>query len=530
MSPRFVLAILLAWTGCSGPVGLEIQLQADVELEGWVVVVAAGSEAARVVSCPSGIDGPLTCTAQGAHFDGAEGPLQVTVKAHPFEQRSEIVDAATLPQEEGTATWSVPLVQLGPWEQTEDYATGFDSDDWDGFLSRSVPADTELGPTHLIKFYLADLQGSPRVYFQDTLRHPLHYDFARDVLSVPGTTTDFWLNTYRGEDRAAMAGTLVLYDAVQMSGSSGEGSVEAPIAVTFFPADNLSPALALRALTLLEDRLGFVPFIGGSPHRVHYLPAGTDAEEQIAADHDAFDRLDAAWLRRIDLWGNTELQILNEGEAYGTLRRLSPEELQTTVVSMQDVVILTRLPNELPLVGGTISEEFQTPLAHVNLTAMARGTPNIAWLHAAEDPAVSVLIGTLVHFVVSGGTFTLEAADLVDAQAFWANHHPDPVELSADLEADGLPGFEEIGFDDAGSVGVKAANLAELRNLLGPLAPDGFAVPFRHSASFANDTAWTADLCDGASEDCEAEGSSAEFFGAARDLCLGLGPALSLRG
>ena len=34
------------------------------------------------------------------------------------------------------------------------------------------------------------------------------------------------------------------------------------------------------------------------------------------------------------------------------------------------------VPNDIPLVGGLITEAFQTPLAHVNVLSQNRGTPN----------------------------------------------------------------------------------------------------------------------------------------------------------
>ena len=72
--------------------------------------------------------------------------------------------------------------------------------------------------------------------------------------------------------------------------------------------------------------------------------------------------------------GGLRLQLLNQGVGYGTLRVMSPADLEAEPVSYQDIVVLTRLPNEAPLSGGTITEELQTPLAHVNVAARARGT------------------------------------------------------------------------------------------------------------------------------------------------------------
>lgn len=61
------------------------------------------------------------------------------------------------------------------------------------------------------------------------------------------------------------------------------------------------------------------------------------------------------------------MQLLNPGEAYGTLRLLSPCNLIIPPVAHREIVILSRLPNELPLVGGTIPEELRIErLEHIN--------------------------------------------------------------------------------------------------------------------------------------------------------------------
>ena len=524
-----IVAVALAG-GCHGTATVEVDVGPDAASGDYVVVVAREDGAISTVACPGGDADGLTCTDAGAAITEARGSIEVTVKARGMDFRSTEVKVRDLPREGDVRRLDLALAALPAFEVTDDYATGFGAEDGGLFDAMSVSADTELGRARLVKFYLEDVQGDPKVYFQNTPLHPLHYDFAREVLGVTGTNTDFWLDTYQGTDRTAMAGTLVVYDDVVAASASVGGDVQAPVAITFFPADDLTPAQARLAHELLEERLGFAPLVGGDPNRVVYLPAGSDQEDQLAAERDLFDHRGSAWMLHHELWGNTTLQFLNDGEAYGTLRRMTPTELAATVVSYTDVLLLTTLPNDLPIVGGTITEEFQTPLAHVNLAARARGTPNLAWLDAAADPNVQSLLGHLVHFKVADDDFVLEAATVEQAEAFWASRTVVPVALTADLTADGLYDFAELGFADSTRVGTKAANLAELHSVLGDGSPDGFAVPFAWYDRTLRESLMSAPACGLARTACVTDGRAQAVCDDAADICLAYADPESLRG
>lgn len=453
-------------------------------------------------TCPGGGDADLTCDGTDALLAEA-GSVVVKARGHHFT-------AVTV-----TGDVVVPLDPLPPPEITADYRTGLV--DLADFKALGVPAATELGPVELVKF-LVDLRGDPVVYLQDTKKQPLHYAFAHQVLGAAMTLSEFEAATYHGADRTFMAGTLVRYP--DRTVETARGPLDSPLAVTFFPSDDLSPAQALHVHQLLEERLAFVP-LDGSEGRLAYLPAGSQQQGELDAEAPLFAARDAAWMSQGELWGAVDVQLLNPGVAYGTLRVMTPEELETAVVSFTDVLVLVRLPNHLPIVGGTITEELQTPLAHVNVAARARGTPNMALLGASQDPRVAPLVGTLVRLEVTPAGFDLRAATLEEASAFWAARADKPLLVpDADVERDGLLAFADIGFGDALAVGVKAANVAELSHLLKGKAPSGFAVPFHHYDRFMDETLVNALLCKGAKADCLAEGRPAAVCDGAHGVCL----------
>ncbi len=495
---------------------------ADGETPGHYVVAVDYHNERRVrVSCPSGEGSTpnIECVESGLLIRDGSANITATVKSRGYHFTTDSFDTASLPQLDGSPTFAVQLAALSEFEDNDDFTTGYDDPGGlERFVEMSRFADTEMGPTRSVKFYIGDIQSSPKVYFINTVKHVLHYDFVHEVLGVDLLRAEYDDVTYRGEDRTGMAGTIILFESASAWSEALGLEAVAPIAVTFFPTDNLSPTMAAKAHRLVEERLAFAP-LDGEEHRAVYLPAGENQERDLTEDKPLLRRLDAPWMHRDELYGNVTLQILNPGIAYGTLVRLSPEELEKRIVSYNDILVLTRLPNDLPIVGGTITEELQTPLSHVNLASLARGTPNIALLGAAEDERVADHLGRLVRFEVSEGSFRIDEATLSEAMSFWQSRTPEPVVPEVDLELTGLPGFEELDFFDSVRVGAKAANLAQIWKVLGEKAPYGFAVPFYYYDEFMHEAIVTTPLCDEAKTDCLGEGRDESVCEQARQIC-----------
>ncbi|MBN1656426.1 MAG: hypothetical protein JXA30_21835 [Deltaproteobacteria bacterium] len=512
----------VAGTDDAPPLNVSITHQGKAIDEVFLVVAADEADEVESIYCPSkrSLSHNLVCADSGFRIERPARRFELTVKVPGYRHVSRIIDTADLASDEAEKTLEIALVELEPFEYEQHYCTGFElADGLERFERMAVVTQGEFGPAQAIKFYISDLATQPRVYFQNTVSYPLHYDFARRVLKLPLSLSQFEADTYYGEARPAMAGTLIRYPSLEAESKTKKDKIRAPVTLTFFPSDNLTPTQALQAYQLIEERTLFLSLSGGQD-RLVYLPAGATQEEQAAGASGGFARRGALWMAHSGLFGNLSLQILNPGLAYGTLRRLSPDEIETTVLSFTDIVILTRLPNDLPIVGGTITEELQTPLAHVNIAARNRGTPNIALLDAGQRPEIAGLLGKLVRFEVKDGDYTLVESDIETAQAFWRDRRPDPVAPDFDLSNIGLLGFEELGFEDSIRVGVKAANLAELSQLLKEQAPRGFAVPFYYYDRFIRLASLSRPLCEEAQSDCVKEGRQAEICQSAFELCL----------
>jgi hypothetical protein len=483
------------------------------------VAVVTDSEESVTVSCPDGARGPLRCAAKGLDVELAP-PFTLTVKSHGFAHRTVDVSETSL---------KIKLDRLPEPLVTEDYSTGFGEGELERFLDLAVAQTTELGPTYSVKFYVESLTGVPTVYFQNTKKYPLHYGFATSVLHLTSSLDDFELATYHGPSRDAAAGTLVYYPSVAASTERYPTELKAPITLNFFPTDDLSPELVVAVHRLVEERLGFASLHGGK-RRLAYLPAGEQQVRQADGDSARFSARDAARLTQAELFSNITFQSLNPGVTFGTLRVVTQVDDVEETVAFTDILLLPNLPNQLPVVAGTMTETVQTPLSHVNVAARTRGTPNMSLRDARHSDAVAPYLDKLVRFEVRPDGFSLTAATEAEALAFYALRKPARSVPAFELTRTGLPSFEELGFADALSVGAKAANLAELRRLLGELAVDGFAVPMSAYDAYMKHNVVTAAHCGDAKSACLEEQRSAADCDDAEQRCgVAAAAALSLQ-
>jgi pyruvate, water dikinase len=517
---RLAAWVVVALPACGTPEAAKRQIRVRATdrdaTPSFFATVSWQSGSIESVSCPpDASQGPqhLHCTQTGFEVLDEKPLAQVTLRS-----RGYAFGSTPLAGETGSSTLAIsPLAEA---ESTDDYATRLDGPEClDNLQGLALPFASDVGDSFSVKFYIRNLDREPEVYFQNTRKYPLHFDFARKVLGVPGTADDFAQNTYAGRERPAMAGTLIFYPAVHGGAQGATSEVAAPWTLNFFPSDDLTTAQVRLAHGLIEERLTCASWTGPTK-RLVYVPASNERESDAALDTSNFERAGIGWMSHADLLGGLRMQALNDGVAFGTLLQLTPGELANRVVSFRDILLLSRLPNELPLVGGSITEEFQTPLSHVSIAARSRGTPNLAYPGASRDPAVFSLRGELVRFEVAGGGFTLRAAKLDEAEAFWNGGARERYVPTFDTSTTGIPEFAEVGFADSIRVGTKAANLAELSHFLGVHAPrKGLAIPFHYYEQFMTSSRTSSDLCDAAERDCAEAGREAPTCERARPLC-----------
>jgi hypothetical protein len=203
-------------------------------------------------------------------------------------------------------------------------------------------------------------------------------------------------------------------------------------------------------------------------------------------------------------------QSLNPAVGFGTLQFVPARELEEAELGPNVIVVTDDVPNGTAFMGGLITEAFQTPLAHVNVLARGRGTPNMSLKGARSDPRVKSLLGKLVRLEVKPADFELREATAAEADAYWQSRMPtgERLEPVADLSVRGLVALSDVDYSWIDSVGSKAAGIAELYRVSEPsiYCPDrtlplfvpagAFAVPFAHYMDHFRDSGAQAVLAE----------------------------------
>ncbi|MFH9349995.1 PEP/pyruvate-binding domain-containing protein [Kitasatospora sp. NPDC017646] len=174
-----------------------------------------------------------------------------------------------------------------------------------------------------------------------------------------------------------------------------------------------------------------------------------------------------------ELYSTAAFVPLNAGEAYGRLRVYSSQEeyrADGEPLAWHDIVVMPRVPEDIPRVAGIIHTEHTTPLSHINVMASGWRIPNAVGIGAAQRIDRDGLAGRWVRYrVEAGGTdLHLEAAPPRPA-----GDRPAPAPRAERVTVDppdlmptpitpltGLRAGDHVRF------GTKAANLGELTHLL----------------------------------------------------------------
>jgi hypothetical protein len=197
------------------------------------------------------------------------------------------------------------------------------------------------------------------------------------------------------------------------------------------------------------------------------------------------------------LFEKVEFQPLNLASSVGRLRFQRADNLAFDYLSFRDIVVIDRVPNDISVVLGIITEEFQTPLSHVNVLSQNRKTPNMALKRAFANTTLRALEGKWVRLTVQATAWTIAEVTLAEADAWWEANKPKGVTVpKMDTSVQGLWDIKKV-IDPALPLkdalkqasprfGGKATHYAAMAaaDLVPMPKPAGFAIPVYHYARF----------------------------------------------
>jgi len=323
--------------------------------------------------------------------------------------------------------------------------------------------------------------------------YPLHSDFLADVYG----------DTYPGIDQATYSQWILDPDNDEiLSGEINEyldpdGSVSFGFTVWDDPADSGATILFDEVLRVYEqlsevftlDALQFVPNSSNQRAALDGWPSGYFPVRGVELD--------------------VEFEAYTPGVAFGTVRLYELEELaeatEAAAYGYQDILVLEEAPLDVErVVSGVITGSRQGTLSHINVRSAARGTPNCYVRDAL--PAFATWEGQLVRLECTEDGYAVEVAELEDAEAWWEQLRPEPVEIpDPNWDEAPLAGLLELDtateadrLDGVGTYGSKGTNLATLYQRIDEdWQLQGFLVPFHHYRAFMEAGTWEVDLGEG---------------------------------
>jgi pyruvate,water dikinase len=347
-------------------------------------------------------------------------------------------------------------------------------------LLASLPLDTSIPGAVSVKVVL-DQRSNDTLYFQNSKKYDIHYKFASANLSgqgkpVVGTLSDFNTTEYFKPDRRFILGAVTYYEQPKVW------------ALEIAPYDTASPAMIAKLYDAVVAKGYF-----GSALAFHPTSQTIEASIPMLASRIKVKTSN-------ELFAAIDYQPLNLATALGRLHFLKATEVDTSYLSYRDIVVLDNVPNDISVVSGIITEEFQTPLSHVNVLSQNRKTPNMGLRHATTDSRLRTLEGKWVKLVVGATEWSISEVTSAEADAYWTAHKPvapalPPVDLAVtDLrnvqdvvkEAD-FKSLREAIKAAVGAFGGKAVHYSVMVNT--PEIPilKGFVIPAAHYVKFMKD-------------------------------------------
>lgn len=337
------------------------------------------------------------------------------------------------------------------------------------------PSDSSLTGARSVKT-LVDRVDESRLYFLNTNTYPLHYEFALDHLSatndLPLVPSQAEFNeNYFSDQRRFYLGAITYYEGPDAW------------AYEISPYDTASVEMIIEQFELVRDAVYF-----GDDLEFH--PTGDDIERLI----DELEK-EIPIITTEEIYAGTDYQALNLGTSCGRLIFLTEAELAQTHVSFQDIVVLDAVPNDISVAQGIVTEEFQTPLSHVNVLSQNRGTPNMALRDVFDSEEFREFEGQWVELTVGAFDYSIEALDSDEIEDCIIQ--PDPIDVTpmnldvtelADIETlydpdSEVPLREQVSVN-VPAYGGKASHYGPLAHIEEANAPKAFSIPVYYYNQF----------------------------------------------
>lgn len=431
-----------------------------MKLFGPTPFVALALTAFVMAGCPEGNETPDTST------------KDVVVDTTPDVSEDE--DAA------GETDAPAPVCVLVAGAETPDFLASLGCQT-DFQAISSAPLDASIPGARSLKT-VVDRVDNSTLYFQNSQKYLIHWDFASANLSGMGLPpvpplSQFNSIEYYSPNRRFILGAVTYYEGPDVW------------AYEISPYDTATADLITEAFRKIVANSWM-----GAKLKFHPTSQAVEAE---AAKLPA----DVPIITTEELFDGITYQPLNLATSVGKLRSMTAAEAEAGPLFFRDLVVLDAVPNDIGVVAGIITSEFQTPLSHINVLSQNRGTPNMALIGAKEDPQIISLEGKWVQLTVGAFEYSMKEVTQAEADAWWEANKPDPISvppmdlsITAVTDIEDVLDVETLGLGPAlaaaiPAFGGKASHYGafpDMDPVLVPV-PKAFAVPLYHYTKHMED-------------------------------------------
>ena len=273
----------------------------------------------------------------------------------------------------------------------------------------SEPLDASIPGATSVKTVI-DQADANTLYFQNSKKYQIHWNFASAHLSGNGkpivpALSQFNATEYYSPNRRFVLGAITRYD--------GPGVWTYEIA----PYDNASADMIESAFVTIQDSVFF-----GEDLFFHPTSKSIENEAEKLSGKVPIITTDM-------LLGGIDYQPLNLGTSMGQIAFYTSDDLEDQIPYFREIVVLDAVPNDISVVMGIITNDFQTPLSHINVLSQNRGTPNMALTGSFMDSTLRALTGKWVELTVNAMDYSIREVTKDEADAWWEANQSEPIDI-----------------------------------------------------------------------------------------------------
>lgn len=218
---------------------------------------------------------------------------------------------------------------------------------------------------------------------------------------------------------------------------------------------------------LIEDFFSIVKNNIDANFELFFKPANHFQEEEITS-------ISIKTIPRVltsEIYATSNYISLNNGTSEGRLRCFKTEQefhRDLKTIKWYDIVVMARVPDDIPRVSGFINSEFTTPLSHTNILASGWKIPNCIQKDIFEIVEKNSLNNQWVKYSTSSKSTSVLLEKIQEPKELKIpNWTLQKVTLeNPDIDEAQIASLDDIRMTDRYKYGTKAANIGEMKYIL----------------------------------------------------------------